>query len=59
MVTDDSPLRPASYEHLFDRRQYSETALRYGVLVAITIHLAVFPNTWPTLVQTESSHQNE
>jgi TonB family protein len=53
MATNESPPCPASYEHLFDRRQYSETALRYGILAAITIHLAVFAITWPTLVQTK------
>ena len=53
MATNENPPRPASYEHLFDRRQYGETALRYGILAAITIHLAVFAITWPTLVPTE------
>jgi protein TonB len=49
MATSDTPQRQASYEHLFDHGRDGATGFRIGLLAAMTIHLAVFAITWPTL----------
>ncbi len=44
--------RQASYEHLMERDYRGTTGLRFGLLAAAAIHLAVFAITWPTLART-------
>ena len=53
MANGDPPQRQASFEHLFEREHHGATGLRLGLLAAMTVHLAVFAITWPTLAGTE------
>jgi protein TonB len=53
MANGDPPERQASFEHLFEREHHGATGLRLGLLAAMTVHLAVFAITWPTLAGTK------
>ena len=51
MARQNSPPRPASYEHLINPNREADNCLRIALLAAVAIHLAVFAITWPTFSQ--------